>query len=116
MRRSIRMYSARSWRAHRTTGPTGLRPSRPRSKHCEDQLMRRASFGWTRWAGELSGPRFAEFQIKLTRYNARRLQPGLPESASPDDVEREHVLARAEIEFIEAQRRALAPLVERVPS
>jgi Iron-containing redox enzyme len=78
--------------------------------------MRRASFGWTRWAGELSGPRFAEFQTNLTRYNAGRLQPGLPENASPEDVEREHVVARGEIEFIEAQRRVLAPLVARIPS
>src|SRR6478735_6275299 len=110
------MCSARSWRARPTTGRTGSRPSRPRSKRCEGQFMRRASFGWTRWAGELSGPRFAEFQTNLTRYNAGRLQPGLPENASPEDVEREHVVARAEIEFIEAQRRVLAPLVERIPS
>src|SRR3954471_6754324 len=116
MKKSIRMYSARSWRAHPTTGPTGSRPSLARSKRCEDQLMRRASLGWTRWAGELSGPHFAEFQTNLTRYNARRLQPALPENASPEDVEREHAVARAEIEFIEAQRRALAPLVESVPS
>jgi len=78
--------------------------------------MRTASLGWTRGAGELSGPRFDEFQINLTRDNARRLQPGLPENASPADAEREHAVARAEIEFIEAQRKALAPLAGDIPT
>ena len=29
---------------------------------------------WVRWATELTGPRFAEFQVGLTRYNAVRFQ------------------------------------------
>ena len=78
--------------------------------------MRTASLGWTRWAGELRGPRFAEFQTNLARYNAPRLEPGLPENASTRDLQREHAVARAEMEFIEVQRKALAPLAANIPA
>jgi hypothetical protein len=75
----------------------------------------RASVGWTRWANELSGKRFAEFHTALTRYNAQRLQPRLPEESTNDDLAREHAVARAEIEFIEAQQRELAHLTRDIP-
>jgi hypothetical protein len=74
----------------------------------------RASVGWTRWAGELSGPPFAEFQTALTQYNAQRFEPRLPDEV-PDDLAREHAVARAEIEFIEAQRQQLAHLTRDIP-
>jgi hypothetical protein len=74
-----------------------------------------ARVGWTRWAGELSGPRFAEFQTALTRYNAQRFEPRLPEEATDDELAREHAVARAEIEFVEAQSRALAHLTRDIP-
>lgn len=78
--------------------------------------MSAADFGWTRFAGELAGPRFTEFQIALTRYNAARLQPSLPDQARDDDLAGEHAVARAEIEFIGAQRNALAHLSADIPS
>jgi len=78
--------------------------------------MRSMDLGWTRWAAELTGPRFAEFQIGLTKYNARRLQPALPDKAAQKELEREHAVARAEIDFIEAQRKALASITADIPS
>ena len=78
--------------------------------------MSMARAGWTRGARELSGPCFAEFQTALTAHNARRLQPGLPDDAANDELAEEHAVARAEIEFIEAQRAAIAPLVADIPS
>jgi hypothetical protein len=77
--------------------------------------MNRTRCGWTRWAGELEGPRFAAFQIELTRYNARRLQPGLPERAAKDEIDEEAAVARAEICFVESLLRAIAPLADNVP-
>jgi hypothetical protein len=77
--------------------------------------MNRTRCGWTRWAGELEGPRFAAFQIELTRYNARRLQPGLPERAAKDEIDEEAAVARAEICFVESLLCAIAPLADNVP-
>jgi hypothetical protein len=71
---------------------------------------------WTRWAAELSGPRFAEFQVGLTKYNGERFQPGLPEDASPDQLKRESRIAEAEIVFVEALRTAIAPQTAHIPS
>jgi hypothetical protein len=73
-------------------------------------------FAWTRWAGELTGPRFAEFQVGLTSYNATRFEPALPDERAPDELAREQAVARAEIAFIEAQQMAIAPLVADIPS
>jgi hypothetical protein len=78
--------------------------------------MRNSATGWTRWAGELVGPRFSEFQIALTAYNSTRLEPRRPEEAAPHDLDVEHTIACAEIEFIEAQRKIIAPLVASIPS
>jgi hypothetical protein len=72
--------------------------------------------GWTRWAGKLSGPHFAEFQAALAHHNSLQLCPALPEEGQPDDLSREHEVARAEIEFIEAQRKEIAPLTSDIPS
>jgi heme oxygenase-like protein len=77
--------------------------------------MRAAHAGWTRSAGELTGPRFAEFQTALTNYNARRFQPGLPQDASASQLALENAVAAAEIEFVEALRRKIAPLTKNIP-
>ena len=71
---------------------------------------------WTRWAGELRGPHFADVQAALTTYNTTRLQPMLPDEAPADELSREQAVARAEVAFIEAQRREIAPLVADIPS
>jgi Iron-containing redox enzyme len=70
---------------------------------------------WTRHAGELQGPGFAKFQRELTRYNAARFRAQLPDEAADDLLEREAIWARAEIEFVEAVRHAVAPLMTNVP-
>jgi hypothetical protein len=71
---------------------------------------------WTKWAGKLTGPRFAEFQAELTRYNAQRFRPRLPQEVGRAELAREQAVAQAEIEFVEAQRKELAPLTGDVPS
>ena len=71
---------------------------------------------WTRSAGELTGPYFAEFQTALTKYNATRLQPALPEDASSGELADQQAVLHAEIEFIEAQRKEIAPLTTGIPS
>ena len=74
-----------------------------------------AGVGWTKWASELAGERFAEFQAALTKYNTDRFQPALPEEAPRDELARELAVTRAEIEFIEAQRAEIASLIAGIP-
>jgi hypothetical protein len=80
------------------------------------RLLSTTDFGWTRFAGELTGPRFAEFQVALTRYNATRLEPSLPGEAQDDGLIGEQSVAQAEIEFIDTQRKKLASLTADIPS
>jgi hypothetical protein len=77
--------------------------------------MRGDELAWAKFAAELEGPRFAEFQRGLTRYNAQRLKPRLPASTWRQELAQECAVARAEVEFVEAQRRAIAPLVADIP-
>ncbi len=70
----------------------------------------------TRHARQLQGPGFARFQRELTRYNAARFHARLPEEAADGPFEREAMWARAEIEFVEALRRAIGPLTASAPS
>ena len=65
---------------------------------------------WTSFAPELTGPRFIEFQMRLTAYNADRFKPGLPEEAASQEPGLEHRVASAEVAFVEAQRKAIARL------
>lgn len=78
--------------------------------------MDRRQSHWTRWAGELNGPRFAQFQTELTKYNTSRFEPGLPEDAHPDQLSRETRVAQAEIAFIESLREAIAGQTAHIPS
>jgi hypothetical protein len=78
--------------------------------------MRRDRTDWIKCAEELSGPRFAQFQTELTRYNAERFQPGLPEDAPAHQIARESHVATAEIAFVECLRKAIAPLMRSLPS
>jgi hypothetical protein len=77
--------------------------------------MRKQS-DWAKWAAELTGPRFAEFQVGLTNYNAARFQPGLPDDTDPDQLTRESRVGEAEVIFVEALRKAVAPKTARIPS
>ena len=78
--------------------------------------MSGAQVGWTGWAGDLNGPRFAEFQRELAKYNALRFRPHLPEEAGHGDLVTEEIVARAEIEFVESLRRKVAPLADAIPA
>ncbi len=70
---------------------------------------------WKREPRELEGEGFTKFQRELTRYNAARLQPKLPEEHSNDSLDRETMWARAEVEFVETLRRAIASLASNIP-
>jgi len=78
--------------------------------------MMRKQNDWARWAAELTGTRFAEFQVGLARCNAARFEPRLPEDTSADEIERDSRIAEAEITFVEALRHAIAPQTADIPS
>src|SRR4051812_29177384 len=71
---------------------------------------------WANGATDLDGPRFAEFQIGLTNYNKRRFEPGLPEDTPVGHLRHEARIAEAEIAFVKALRKAIAPLTANIPS
>jgi hypothetical protein len=70
---------------------------------------------WTNFASELEGPRFARFQRSLTKFNARSLEPLLPGGTWDEELAETAKVSRAEIAFVEALRRAIAPLVSDIP-
>src|SRR3954452_3734022 len=77
--------------------------------------MRKKQNDWTSGAAELTGSRFAEFQVGLAKYNAARFQPGLPEDTPPNQLTRESRIAEAEIVFVEALRKAVASRTADIP-
>lgn len=78
--------------------------------------MKPLSIDWTKGAHKLTGAPFTTFQTELTKYNAQRFEPRLPEEASPRDIETEARVAQAEIAFIETLRKAVSPLTRNIPS
>lgn len=70
----------------------------------------------TQYAGELDGQGFTKFQKQLTRYNAVRFNARLPDELGYGALEREARWARAEVEFVESLRRAIAPLAASIPT
>src|SRR3954451_297376 len=78
--------------------------------------MTRPRVECARWAGDLFGPRFAEFQTQLAGHNAHRFRPGLPEEAASDELATYERVARAEIEMVLVLRRAVAPLIAEIPT
>lgn len=77
--------------------------------------MKNRSLEWTKLAAERAGPGFARFQTELTKFNARRLTPSLPEAASGEDLDAECQVMGAELAMLEALRREIAPFVADVP-
>ena len=71
---------------------------------------------WMKWAADVEGPHFAEFQTALANYNATRFDPGLPEEAARDQVAQEARVAAAEIAFVEKLLRTIAPMTKSIPS
>lgn len=78
--------------------------------------MRRRGSDWTKCARHLAGPGFAQFQAELTKYNAERFRPALPEDAPAHQIARQSRVAAAEIAFVESLRDAVAPLTRGIPS
>lgn len=78
--------------------------------------MRRRQNDWTKWARYLTGSGFVQFQTQLTRYNAERFRPALPEDAPAHQIARAARIAAAEIAFVESLRETVAPLTRSVPS
>jgi len=94
------------------TGATAAQ--RSASIEAAEGLM--SALRWTRFAEDLSGPRFRQFQAALARYNGVRLEPALPEEVAPAALREECLIAQAEVAFIEAQRKVLQPLTADIPS
>jgi hypothetical protein len=64
----------------------------------------------------LKGPKFRAFQQGLTSFNHKRLEAALPSPRWKEELARDAGIAAAEIEFLEAVRRAVAPLVRDIPT
>jgi hypothetical protein len=76
----------------------------------------KARENWLKHGGQLEGPKFAEFQRELTKYNHVRLEGGFPERDWQDDIGRQCEVLIAEGDFIEAVRRAVSPLARDIPT
>lgn len=59
----------------------------------------------------LEGPEFEAVQLALVRFNARRLEPALPDESDATTA----AILRLEDAFLTAARRHVAPLIEDVP-
>jgi hypothetical protein len=77
--------------------------------------MTLAHLDWTKFATELDGPRFARFHAGLTKFNAASLQPRVGDDSWRDVLAADSKVARAEIGYVEAVRRAIAPLTADIP-
>src|SRR5262245_20114444 len=75
-----------------------------------------ANVDWTIFASQLEGPGFAQFQIALTKFNGSQLDPLLPMRVWDEELAAQSKVARAEIDYIEAVRRAVAPLTADIPA
>ena len=76
----------------------------------------KANLEWLNHGRALSGPRFADFQRELTKYNHARLEGAFPDSDWRDDIAFQSQVLIAEGEFLEAVRKAIRPLARNIPS
>ena len=74
------------------------------------------TMNWINGAAELTGQAFADFQVGLAHFNAVRFQPQLPDDIGSNQLENEYNVSTAEIAFIEALRKEIAPLADAIPS
>jgi Iron-containing redox enzyme len=73
-------------------------------------------FDWLRFASELEGRGFAQFQVALTKFNSRYLDPLLPDAGWDEALAASSRVGRAEVDYIESVRRAIAPLTSDIPA
>ena len=76
----------------------------------------KADLDWLKHGGALSGPRFAHFQRRLTKYNHSRLEGGFPDPDWRDDISFQSRILLAEGEFLETARNAIRPLAKDIPT
>src|SRR5687767_14434195 len=76
----------------------------------------KADLDWLKHGGALSGPRFADFQRRLTKYNHFRLEGGFPDPDWRDDISFQSRILLAEGEFLETARNANRPLAQDIPT
>jgi len=69
---------------------------------------------WTRFARQLTGPGFAQFQTELAKYNGWQLSPATPSEDWREEVDRHATVTLAEGEYVEAVRQEIAPLLDSV--
>jgi hypothetical protein len=75
-----------------------------------------ANVDWTTFASELEGPGFAQFQVALTKFNSTQLDPLLPGASWDEELAALSRVGRAEVQYVESVRRAIAPLVSDIPT
>jgi hypothetical protein len=63
----------------------------------------------------LNGPAFDEIQLRLAHFNKTRLIPNHIKANWQTDIDTSTAILRLEGEFVEAARRAIAPLADDVP-
>jgi Iron-containing redox enzyme len=78
--------------------------------------MMKTDSQWLKHATALTGPRFAEFQQRLAKYNHSRLEGCFPKPTWREDVRLQSQALTAEGEFLEAVRRAVQPWARRIPT
>jgi len=71
---------------------------------------------WTEHADALDGPDFARFHGELAKYNGVQIEPGFPTQTWREELEGLARVMRAEGEYVEAARTAVAPLLADVPT
>jgi len=70
---------------------------------------------WTTPAAELEGPGFERFQVALAKFNSRELDPRFPTADWKEALDELAAVLRAEGDYVEAVRKAVAPLVADLP-
>ena len=78
--------------------------------------IRKTDLQWLKYGAALSGPRFAEFQRRLTKYNHTRLEGCFPDSSWRKDVLLQSQVLTAEGDFLEAVRKAVQPWTQQIPT
>ena len=73
-------------------------------------------WSWTEHSDALDGPDFVRFHTALAEYNGAQIKPGFPAEAWREDLKGLARVMRAEGEYVEAARNAVAPLLADVPA
>src|SRR5690606_9054578 len=107
----------------RGAGEASLREGRPdcrRRSHSYKTRMTPVTTptdrSWTEHSDALDGPDFVRFHTALAEYNGAQIEPGFPSQAWREDLEKLAWVMRAEGEYVEAARNAVAPHLADIPT